>query len=359
MDQKRRRISQDPALTERIQGMRHYARSDRRSPLEPLTRSGRVAVYLRVMHILTLKNPLLLAVVLLGLAAAPARATWSVVAVNRDTGQVVIASATCVTNAGLARMHPLGLRGVQAIVVPGKGVAAAQASVDTSWKNQTFIYEELQKGTAPADIIKALQERDQAIASRQIGIVDLQGRSAGYSGAGNMTVSLDEQGQVEGTGIFFSIQGNILAKADVVHEAAKAFRQASGALTDRVMAAMEAADLNGGDSRCSCDKGPKIDAPCDAKTAHVAYILKAERTDKPGTSYNDGDYSMFIGVTDQDIKPAENANPVKTLRMRYNAWRKTAKLGKTHPPPASRVKRGVEASPVERIAREVRHPRRG
>jgi uncharacterized Ntn-hydrolase superfamily protein len=264
----------------------------------------------------------ILLLVFLGLPAAPANATWSVVAVNRDTGEVVIASATCVPGQALGRMHPLGLRGVQAIVVPGKGGAVAQAAVDTSWKNQTFIYEELQKSTAPADIIKVLQEQDPRMASRQFGIVDLQGRTAGYSGEKNGPVSLDAQGEVEGAPIAFSIQGNILAKADVVHEAAKAFRAASGALTDRVMAAMEAADRNGGDSRCSCDRGPKIDAPCDAKTAHVAYILKAERTDKPGASYNDGEYSMFIGVTDQDITPAENANPVKTLRMRYDAWKK-------------------------------------
>jgi uncharacterized Ntn-hydrolase superfamily protein len=271
-----------------------------------------------------IKTSALTLLLLLGGFVAPAQATWSVVSVNRETGEVVVASATCVPGQGLSRMHPLGLRGVQAIVVPGKGGAAAQASVDTSWKNQQFIYEQLQKGTAPADIIKALQESDPRVASRQFGIVDTQGRSAGYSGSGNLPVSLDAQGQVEGTPIVFSIQGNILSKPDVVHEAVKALREASGLLTDRVMAAMEAADRNGGDSRCSCDRGPKIDAPCDAKTAHVAYILKAERTDKPGTSYNDGEYSMFIGVTDQDITPAENANPVKTLRLRYDAWKKEA-----------------------------------
>ena len=33
-------------------------------------------------------------------------------------------------------------------------------------------------------------------------------------------------------------------------------------------------------------------------------------------------YYAYIRVTDEDIKPAENANPVKTLRMRYDAWKK-------------------------------------
>lgn len=268
-----------------------------------------------------MRQALLITPVLLALAA-PAGATWSIVAVNRDTGEVVIASATCVLGEALQRAHPLGLRGVQAIVAPGKGVAAAQAAIDWSARNQKLIFEELQKGTSPADILEALRQRDDAVDTRQFGIVDMQGRSAGYSGSRNNPVSLDVQGEVEGTRIVFSIQGNILAKAEVVHEAVKAFLATSGVLTDRVMGAMEAADRNGGDSRCSCERGPKIDAPCDAKTAHIAYILKAERTDTPGTSYNDGQYSLFISVTEQDIQPTENANPVKTLRLRYDAWKR-------------------------------------
>ena len=67
---------------------------------------------------------------------------------------------------------------------------------------------------------------------------------------------------------------------------------------------------------------PKVDAPCTTKTAHVAYILQALKDDRPGESYNDGQYSMYISVTDQDITPQEDANPVKTLRMRYDAWKK-------------------------------------
>jgi hypothetical protein len=31
---------------------------------------------------------------------------------------------------------------------------------------------------------------------------------------------------------------------------------------------------------------------------------------------------MYISVTDRDITPKEDANPVKTLRMRYDAWKK-------------------------------------
>jgi uncharacterized Ntn-hydrolase superfamily protein len=185
-----------------------------------------------------------------------------------------------------------------------------------------LIYQALMKGTAPADILTLLKE-DPRIESRQFGILDLQGRMAGFSGSRNGAESLHAQGQVANTTIFYSIQGNILAKPEVVHDAVKAFTAATGSLADRVMAAMEAADQQGGDRRCTCATPPALPAPCDAKTAHVAYILQAEQGDKPGQSHSDGEYSMFIDVTDANITPAENANPVKTLRMRYEAWKKS------------------------------------
>jgi uncharacterized Ntn-hydrolase superfamily protein len=255
------------------------------------------------------------------LTAAPASATWSVIAVDRASATVVIASATCVTQAAFTRFPAKDLRDIQAIVVPGVGVAAAQAAVDNTRANQKLIFSELQKGTPPEQIL-ALLRQDPQIARRQFGIVDLQGRTAGFSGEGNGAVSLDRQGTVEGTGIFYSIQGNILRSEAVVLKAVEAFVAAKGSLTDRVMAAMEAADAAGGDSRCSCDRGPKVDAPCTAKTAHVAYILEALKNDTNGGSYNDGTYSLYISVTDQDITPQEDANPVKTLRLRYDRARK-------------------------------------
>jgi uncharacterized Ntn-hydrolase superfamily protein len=251
-----------------------------------------------------------------------AHATWSIVALDRKTKTVVIASATCVSAQGLSSYG--GLKSIQAIILPGIGVAAAQASVDGTRANQQLIYDELKKGTAPADILTLLKA-DPAIASRQFGIIDMQGRSAGWSGERNGKVSLDSQGQVPGTEIFFSIQGNILAKAEVVTDAVAALKATTGSLTDRVMAAMEAADKNGGDSRCSCDdpRNPPVAAEvCSQKHAHVAYILRSEAADQSGPKYQDGQYSFFLDVTDKNITKDEDANPVKTLRMRYDASKK-------------------------------------
>jgi hypothetical protein len=266
---------------------------------------------------------------LLALLALPATAsaTWSVIAVDRSTGRVVIASATCVDR------DDQFLMGVQAVVVPGKGVAACQAGVDNTHQNQMLVFRELEKGTEPKAIIEQLSA-DPAFQTRQFGIVDLQGRSAGHSGLTNGYVSQDIHGQVPGTEIFYSIQGNILRPGTVVPNAVQAFLAAKGAITDRVMAAMEAADGSGGDSRCTCPPWPtdgsKPPIPCSEKTAHVAYILMAEKGDTNGDSHNNGKYTMYLTVSQPApdhgpnvIRDGENLNPVKTLRLRYDAWRKT------------------------------------
>jgi hypothetical protein len=263
---------------------------------------------------------------LLTVAPSPAFATWSVIAVDRSTGRVVIASATCVDQ------NDEFLKGVQAVVVPGKGVAACQAGVDNTHQNQMLVFQELQKGTDPKAIIELLS-KDPAFQSRQFGILDLQGRRGGHSGLTNGFVSQDVQGQVPGTEVFYSIQGNILRPGLVVPNAVQAFINTNGAITDRAMAAMEAADGSGGDSRCTCPPWPtdgsKPAIPCDGKTSHVAYILMAEKNDTNGDSHNNGKYTMYINVAQPGsdhgpnvIKPGENLNPVKTLRMRYDEWRK-------------------------------------
>ncbi|HEX5215535.1 MAG TPA: DUF1028 domain-containing protein, partial [Vicinamibacterales bacterium] len=256
----------------------------------------------------------LFAFIVAALVPSTAWATWSVIAVDLSTRRVVIASATCVNN------NDAFLMGVQAVVVPGKGVAACQASVDGTHTNQMLVFNELQKGTDPKRIIELLSA-DPAFQGRQFGILDLQGRSAGHSGLTNGYVSQDIQGRVPGTDIYYSIQGNILRPGSVVPNAVQAFLKTDGAITDRVMAAMEAADGSGGDSRCQCPPWPadgtKPAFACDSKTAHVAYILMSEPGDINGDSHNNGKYKMYITVAqpvdgrgaatgDGAIKPGEN-----------------------------------------------------
>lgn len=277
---------------------------------------------------------LLLVPVLLFCLQSSAFATWSILAVDRTTGRVVTASSTCVD--GDDNRLTYGA----AVVVPGKGVAACQAATDGTHQNQTIVFEELQKGTDPRQIIEMLSQ-DPAFQSKQYGIVDLQGRMAAHTGLNNSFVAQDMHGQVPGTEIFYAIQANTMRNGNVVPNAVKAFVANKGAITDRVMAAMEAADASGGDSRCKCPPPPTDGStpaiPCTNKTTHVAYILMAEPNDTNGDSHSNGKYALYLTVSQPDpvptgaafsthgpnqIKKGEDLNPVKTLRMRYDVWRK-------------------------------------
>jgi uncharacterized Ntn-hydrolase superfamily protein len=188
-----------------------------------------------------------------------------------------------------------------------------------------LVYHELKKGTPPADIIELLK-KDPDVERRQFGIVAIpnggtvtaRNNRAGFNGTGNSRSSLYFGGQVGE--IYYQVQGNTLLGDQVMHLAALAFTRATGTMADRVMAAMEAADANGGDHRCNCGNNPIEFAPCDNKTSHVAYIAIAEKGDQPGVTHNDGKYHAFISVTDDNTKKGESGNPVKTLRMRYDAW---------------------------------------
>ena len=295
---------------------------------------------------------IVLAAVFVLAAHSTAFATWSVIALDARTGQVIIASATCVRQAGFPQRQPNGARDlmdVQAVIVPGVGVAACQAGVDNTRENQMLVYNELKKGTPPAQIIEMLK-KDPNIERRQFGILAMprgetitsRNNRAGFNGSGNSQSSLFFGGQV-GPDIFYQVQGNTLLGDQVMHMAALAFTRATGTLADRVMAAMEAADVNGGDHRCNCGSNPMEFVPCDNKTSHVAYIAIAEKTDEVGITHNDGKYYAYISVTDDNIKPGESGNPVKTLRLRYDAWVKSGSP-RLAPPPATPFK--PKASPT-------------
>lgn len=266
--------------------------------------------------------PIFLAVLLM---PTPVSATWSIIAIDRNTGRIVISSATCAATA------PNQLKLLQAVVVPGVGVAAAQAGVDRTHENQKLIYRELVKGTDPEQIIRMLEE-DENIERRQFGIVDMQGRSAGRSGERNGAVSMDIQGESD-DGILWSVQGNIIATEEALTAAATIMQHGPSDILDRVMLAMEIADARGGDVRCTCDREPLPEgAPCNGKTSHVSYLLAADPDDPLGdfaashpeemeSPYNDGEYFLYLMVVPTNTTPDEDANPVRTLRMRYDAWK--------------------------------------
>ncbi|MGE4062909.1 MAG: DUF1028 domain-containing protein [Rhodospirillaceae bacterium] len=263
------------------------------------------------------------------MAASSASATWSVIAVDRATGRVSMATASCVD---VKTDHEY--RDLTLVVVPGVGIAACQAGVDRTLKNQQFIFEQLKKGAEPRAILEQIARDDPDFQQRQFGIVDMKGRMASHTGLNNGYVAQVMQGQVPGTQIFYSIQANTMRPGKVVPNAVAAFLKNEGALTDRVMAAMDAADGSGGDARCTCPPyptdGSKPAIACSNRVAHAGWIVMADPKDPSGDSFNNGQYSLFLTVLQpgegrgpNQIKPGEDLNAQTTLRMRYDAWRKT------------------------------------
>jgi hypothetical protein len=185
-------------------------------------------------------------------------------------------------------------------------------------------------------------EEDPNIARRQYGIIDMQGRTAGYSGSGNGNFSRDYQGISDDGTLIYSVQGNIIKTEEALIDAAAVMKTDRSEMLDRVMLAMEKANSLGGDSRCTCQGGgggaiPGL--PCTNRTTSVSYILAADASDLRGTyaenhpqvsgsngptdlraPWNNGDYFLYIGVYPGNFRPNEDASPICTLRLRYDAW---------------------------------------
>src|SRR5437016_12151727 len=100
-------------------------------------------------------------------------ATWSIIAVDAATGQVIIASATCLPQSVFPQLGVKDFRDIQAAIVPGKGGAVCQAALDPTKTNQKTIQLELERGTVPMRILELLKAQDAAVESRQFGIVDM------------------------------------------------------------------------------------------------------------------------------------------------------------------------------------------
>src|SRR5690349_4547916 len=92
-----------------------------------------------------------------------ALATWSIVVVNTRTGEVCVASATCL-GGDLERWVP--------VVVPGDGVAAAQSNIDLSCVNRQLILAGFLADLTPQEILDQLAASDPGHQGRQYGIVD-------------------------------------------------------------------------------------------------------------------------------------------------------------------------------------------
>lgn len=168
----------------------------------------------------------------------PPVATFSILGYDPATGEVGGAVQSRVFSVGN------GVLWAEA----GVGAAATQAIVDVSYGPQALAL--LRQGVAPANVIKQVWERDPdprpdnwTKQGRQFAVIDAQGNVAAYTGPKASDWAGDKQGK------YCTAQGNILANAEVVNAMVKAFETTEGHLSFRLLAALEAGQLAGGDKR--------------------------------------------------------------------------------------------------------------
>lgn len=123
----------------------------------------------------------------------------------------------------------------------GAGAVATQAYANVSYGSQGL--DLLRQGLNADTVLARLTSADPGRETRQIGIVDKNGRPATFTGkectywAGGLT------------GAGYAIQGNILSSADVVYSMESAYLRTDGDLATRLHAALMAGDRAGGDKR--------------------------------------------------------------------------------------------------------------
>jgi uncharacterized Ntn-hydrolase superfamily protein len=130
----------------------------------------------------------------------------------------------------------------------GVGMVATQAIVDVSYGPKGLAL--LGAGMSPAAIVKAIWDSDPdprpdnwTKQGRQFAVIDAKGNVAAFTGPKASTWAGDRQGK------YSTAQGNILAGEPVVANMIKAFEETSGHLSLRLLAALEAGQAAGGDTR--------------------------------------------------------------------------------------------------------------
>ena len=101
----------------------------------------------------------------------------------------------------------------------------------------------LRSGDAASVALEALLASDRGAAVRQVGIVDSSGTAAAYTGAR----CVEAAGHLTAEGV--SVQANMMERASVWPAMLAAFQGSEGDFVDRLMAALRAAEAEGGDLR--------------------------------------------------------------------------------------------------------------
>ncbi len=217
--------------------------------------------------------------------------TFSIVAIDLRTGESGVAVTTrrpCVGNA-------------VPWVRPGVGAVATQGG--TRLEYGPDLLDLLEQGLAPREALDRVVAADEGRERRQVGVIDMRGRSAQWTGSGQYGAEAQGDWVAERAGRTFAAQGNSLVSTAVVDAVAEAFEASEGAprhLADRLIEALAAGQRLGGDGR-------------HGDTQSAAVLVADPR---PGMSRRPD------GVT-VDINVCEHPEPVGEVRRIYDTISET------------------------------------
>lgn len=179
------------------------------------------------------------------LLPAAVSATYSIVALDPETGEIGVAVQSRAFNVGMAVPW----------VDAGVGAIATQAFTNESFGPRGLAL--MRSGLSAEETLAWLLDHDPGRENRQVGIVDARGGTAQHTGK----EANDWKGGIVGEN--FVCQGNILAGEEVVNAMAKAYRETDGELAARLLAALLAAEAAGGDSRGKQSAAILVGRPSD------------------------------------------------------------------------------------------------
>ena len=195
--------------------------------------------------------------------------TYSIVAYDAETGEIGAA----------VQSHWFSVGSLVIWAEPGIGAVATQSFVRIDYGPLGL--KAMADGEDPAAIMKKLTQNDQGQAVRQVAMVDAKGRVAGHTGANCIDFACDKQGKG------YSVQANMMLKNTVCEAMSKAFEATKGSLARRLMAAMEAAQNEGGDIR--------------GKQSAAIKVVKAAKQNNP-----------WEGVV-MELRVEDHPHPIKEL----------------------------------------------
>lgn len=168
------------------------------------------------------------------LISIPSHATWSIIAVNRTTGEIGIVGASCTFDvSGIAS------------IVPGKGAIVVQAG--SNYYARMKGVDLMVFNASLKEIFRAMSSKEFNPERQQYGLILLNNDNAPLVYSGQQIN--DWSGSKIGDD--FAVLGNTLVDKKVIDNAFEAFNNARDkSFAERLMVALKAGEIAGGDKRC-------------------------------------------------------------------------------------------------------------